>query len=985
MPKGTKAIIIAVGALVLLVLALSAVGSPLPPPFHPVVELDSPACASATTRMGVIADSQSKRLLFLDARDQVTGIVDLASTSTPIDTVCNVCVCGDSVYVAGTKAAGDTSLISSDHVLRFSPTGMYQGSVLSITRASDAQSSSPAITGLCPGEGCVYACVSGITPKGAFTDLGMVTVVELSHSHRPKTLFTRRIAQTSLNDTCYDHNSDTLCSVDLRGLLTTRHGEETERTLPELGTVLSAAIDQQGQVLACVDQSKAVTATGGNRQTLLSDFAYTSVSSNGSVLAACDRTNGVVVMRDGTSPQRAITTVGLAPLLLVRSTAVWCSGLLLVVLGVALMVRNVRTAVRTGETSKLGSMLGIAAVSAAIVSGVMLFMNNMTDRAIEVRSNEIDTLADTLILSCPTELRESVTLITKDRNAMREGRADVLDALPHATEYLYSLCESASRNDIGLYFNMYGQDSQGIYNVLDFGAGNVFGSAVPKSAMRDQVQEALTTGKVDNSVRVGLNRNDTTIYRLVPILDKASGKPVAVVELGSNLETLTSRVGANKMSVAIALLVTLLVIYLCYSEIRGCGSDLVRSRLAAHDEPCDALAGLARPLTFASTLVTSADAVMIVLIARDMLSSSGVGTGALMLALPVACLRLGMLLGAWLMPTLAARVDPRRLVLGGFAVAVVLSLAVMAAVTCGSFAAYCCSRLALSVPLGMLFALGAMLPTVAKDPDVRDRGARGVSLIGVSGAALGAVAGGYVGALAGNGWVYALAALLATLWIAIFFGTAPKTAKTIHAIPVTQDEGRAKATMSFARSVPVVALLALVMLPAACASGYQSLVFPLYAAGMGLSKMEITNLFVAAQLVVYLLAGHMLALRARMGQRTAAAISVACIGMVFLVAAVNQSLAWVIAGVVIVAICVKFAEAWKIIWAEEGASHGLVPSERYGTMVAGWYGVMLVQPLVMELFASTGGRIAGIALGAFSLICAMGYGIYSQRRGAPTP
>lgn len=166
MATGKKGIAVALAVIVMLVVVVSSLGSPLPTPFDPHVRLNEPSLADFTGEMGVIADSASRRLIFLDREHKVTGIVDLTSTSTPIDSASNVCVCNGVVYVAGTKQAGDTSSIASDRVIRFSPTGMYQGEVLAIERDRQSRDALPNIVGLTSADDGVIVALTMLAPKG---------------------------------------------------------------------------------------------------------------------------------------------------------------------------------------------------------------------------------------------------------------------------------------------------------------------------------------------------------------------------------------------------------------------------------------------------------------------------------------------------------------------------------------------------------------------------------------------------------------------------------------------------------------------------------------------------------------------------------------------------------------------------------------------------------------------------------------------------
>ncbi len=981
MTKDKRGIVAILVVIVMLLVVVSSLGSPLPTPLDPHVTLDEPCLADFTGDFGVVADAASRRLVFLDCDYKATGIVDLSSTSTPIDSANSVCVSNGAIYVAGTKQAGDTSSIASDRIIKFSPAGMYQGEVLAIERDAKSRDAMPNVVGLTTTDGGVMVALTMLTPKGERLPTGTVALFQVDDKGA------REIGRSVLSDVNiinagFAPNGNVLGGVDDYGSLSVvRDGGKADRVaLGEVVLNLDAMAD--GRVLACLDNEHGLAFVGGAESRLLEGSSLCSVSSNEEAIIACSKAGNSVVFADGNGRGvRKLDVLDLAPLLLLRVVGAYCSGATLAIMALVFAIRRVKGIITAGQASSLGPLLGIVAIAAALVGCFVLFTYNSSKHDVDVRVNEVNMLADTLESSCPQEILQGMPHLSNNRNALREGNENAVKAATSAMSYLNVLCQTAASNDIGIYYCAYGRDAGGLFNIMDYGANNVFGSSVEKGNKYEEIMRVFDGAAANERMHVGSTRTFTTLHRLVPIADAQSGQVVAVVELGSTLESLESRTRTRQAEIVVSMLVVLMVVFLCYSEARGCGGDILRSRQAVKTSEEDALAYLARPVAFASTLVTSADAVMIVLIARDMLA--GGQPNPLILAVPVACMRVGMFVGAALLPVLARRVSPRMLVLGGLAASAVFALCTAGTVIMGSFVFFCIARALLSAPLAMLFALGAMLPTVSGDADVRKRAADGVAHITVSAAALGMVAGGYVGYSMGNGWVYALAALLAALAFAVLLGSVAAFRRPlVNAVGVGQHAlAGARATLRFVGSLPIVLLLLMVVLPMVCASGYQTLVFPLYASGLGISKASITNLFASAQMVVYLLAGYLIGLRARVGQHRVAAAAVGAIGVVFLVASYNQTLVWIVTGVVVIAVLVKATDAWKAIWAAESTERGLAPSKAYGSMVAAQYAVMLAQPLVMGLFGVAGNRYAGIALGVFSLVCAAAYGLASRRAG----
>ena len=104
-----------------------------------------------------VADTDSRRVLFLDSNRELAGILYLDRLNTPVSALTDLCVSNGKVYVAGVRYKGDSDIVESERIVCYD----RSGNQLSIPfETSEGKSARPSIKAMCESDDGVYVCRS---------------------------------------------------------------------------------------------------------------------------------------------------------------------------------------------------------------------------------------------------------------------------------------------------------------------------------------------------------------------------------------------------------------------------------------------------------------------------------------------------------------------------------------------------------------------------------------------------------------------------------------------------------------------------------------------------------------------------------------------------------------------------------------------------------------------------------------------------------
>ena len=978
-PKRISRIALTVLAIMAAAVLFATYGTVLPSmPFAPI-HIDGPTAVDSDGEFTVVADTESRRALIINAEGDLTGVVSCTTSDSPIDAITDVCVSNGRLYLSGVRYKPDSEAIAQERVVVYDKGGNFQGVAYELKGNGVA----PKIKSLCDApDGVVvaYENDNDDDPANAkfsvsFSLINQHTSSEINsidlHGFEA---FSVAVAAEGDDAYCY-------AVLNARGILSDGQNDYSSQVYD--GHVYTAiGIDETGTVYACDDETKSLVSiadSSSKANVLLSGDGYHTVHVNGNVISTSNsETNKITLCDTKGTVTREFSEVTPSIGFSARMLVVWASGLYLAALALVFGVRKLRQAIRDGNTSGIGAALTAAAVVAAIAIAVGSLSFASYQKMLGVRASEINMCADYLetTVDSLSEMMEKVD----DRDALHGNSVTIDEAATNLIGTSYpalSLVYSANSNDIGMYFSVYGKDDKGIFYLYGSSLEYIIGSSARDTANKGLDKAFDGSAEPNSKLLHGRTLRDTTQYRLVQI-PTSDGKGVAgVIEIGSKSRSFEMSIMGNLAQRILGMLVLMLVVYLAYTELRKCGRCFFSYRQHQKEYGERAVALLTRPFTLSITLLTSIDSVMTVLIARDLLTKAGLGESSPLLAVPAVMLGVGLIAGQGLYAIAGSRVGLRRLMAVGAIVMLAFACVTAVAVASGVFWAYCVAKFLMAVPFGMLYALGYSLPRIAANDDVRSQAAGGVKRTDTSAAALGTVLGGYAAQTFGNVWVYVLVAVACLPVIMMTMNLLPRGMQPLEKL--AQPDSKNGRIRSFVLTPVALGIALFLVLPATLAGGYASFLFPLFSSDIGLSKSEVNNIFVLGQLVVYLLIDSIDRAEARHGKWKVATLAIALLGLVFLLFAVKTTLIWSIAVVAIVGVLCKSSDGWKAMWLKAAGDAGVPAGRATGAMFAARSLALIAQPFILGALLGATDAEAVIVIGVICAACALLFFLITRR------
>ncbi len=941
------------------------------------IQIAGPIVVDSDGNMTAIADSESRRALILNADNNLTGIVDCTTIDAPFDAITDVCVSNGIIYLLGVKYAPDSDTIVKERVATYDKGGNLKDIVYEKAGTSNVI---PSIKSLNDVKGGVVAAYeeqldleSFSNAKGTSSQTRRIRFAYIDGTG-PHELNSQDASETATHDIAFSMGDvNHYVTLSVRGKLNDDGSNEYESQAYSGHVFTAVDIDSAGTLYVCDDETGhlCVSPSGTTQiHTLIDGEGYGNVHENNGVISLCASANNEIKLCT-TSGEVTHTLTVVKPSLgfSARMTIVWASGIYLAALALIFATRKIHSLISSGNFSSISPIL----LSVAVVATVVIVIGNLSLSSYQTslghRTDQINAYADYLKSVAP-DLSEAMERVD-NRDALQGDKAELGDTLlnlVNATKTTLLLVEAANKNNIGVYFTLYGRDDRGSFYLFGSSNEHVMGSSIRASGS-DGIEEAfLVNDPLKDKLLQGRTLRDIALYRFVQNPSTDGQSIAGVVEIGSKVRSFESAVVGNLIRQVLSLLVMVLVVYLAYCEIRACASCLLKYRQRQAKEKERSAAVLTRPFTLAITMLTSIDSVMTVLIARDLLKHAGMSDSGLLLVLPAIMLGVGTIIGQGIYGVRGSRVGLRRLMVSGAVAMLLCACLTYVAVLSSNFWLYCAAKLAMAAPFGMLYALGYSLPRLAANEETRAFAADGVNRTNTSAAALGTVLGGYAAQALGNAWVYAIVAAACVPVISMALRLLPKGMQPLEALAQpSQGTGRLK---DLAKSPSILAITFFVVLPAAVATGYSSLLFPLFSSDLGLSKADINNIVVLGQLVVFVCINIIDRVNARYGRWHVTGISVLLIGVVFLLFGINTTLAWSVAVVVLIAVLYKSSEDWKALWPKAASAAGVPAGLATAALLAVRSMALTAQPFILGALLGATDAIAVLIIGGICVACA---------------
>lgn len=548
----------------------------------------------------------------------------------------------------------------------------------------------------------------------------------------------------------------------------------------------------------------------------------------------------------------------------------------------------------------------------AIVLGVSLCMGCLVGyiTITQMVSNQKATVMEQLNLFCDILVENTDTEALANIDSLADYKGEDFNQVK---EPLDALTRMGYENGMYYYYAIYSTDGEVIYTIMDF--EETLPARYPVYAYGEEgYTEVLAEGE---SVEFGgdVSSYGSWAFVLKPIRD-AAGTPIAIMEVGTNLDDLDSQIQELVKEVALSILSMAVVLLMIIVEIIFYAEHRERKRKNL------ALPGLAaqfplRLLIFLAYLVDCMQDAFVSILANQLYTPILGIPQSVGAALPLSAQVFAAAVMAFLGGGLSRKAGVKKTLVGGFL------LEITGCLLCGAGGTYFSllgGKAVIGMGLGLIIVSLNAIAARGEDEAESAKAFTDISAGTLAGVTAGAGVGSIILSFGHYSMVYFAGAAILLIGLALSFSGRDYKEAAV---------AKAKEEVGFFRFLfnrQVITFLLLMLLPFLMGLSFREYFFPIYAAELGMSETMIGRLYlICGLLVIY--AGPQLTgkLIARLGGKWTVALASALIIAAPLLYVAIPTLATTIVGVLLLSVAISFG------YAAQSTYYSELPSvEHYG-------------------------------------------------------
>lgn len=548
----------------------------------------------------------------------------------------------------------------------------------------------------------------------------------------------------------------------------------------------------------------------------------------------------------------------------------------------------------------------------AIVLGVSLCMGCLVGyiTITQMVSNQKATVMEQLNLFCDILVENTDTEALANIDSLADYKGEDFNQVK---EPLDALTRMGYENGMYYYYAIYSTDGEVIYTIMDF--EETLPARYPVYAYGEEgYTEVLAEGE---SVEFGgdVSSYGSWAFVLKPIRD-AAGTPIAIMEVGTNLDDLDSQIQELVKEVALTILSMAVVLLMIIVEIIFYAEHRERKRKNL------ALPGLAaqfplRLLIFLAYLVDCMQDAFVSILANQLYTPILGIPQSVGAALPLSAQVFAAAVMAFLGGGLSRKAGVKKTLVGGFL------LEITGCLLCGAGGTYFSllgGKAVIGMGLGLIIVSLNAIAARGEDEAESAKAFTDISAGTLAGVTAGAGVGSIILSFGHYSMVYFVGAAILLIGLALSF-----SGRDYKEVAVA----KAKEEVGFFRFLfnrQVITFLLLMLLPFLMGLSFREYFFPIYAAELGMSETMIGRLYlICGLLVIY--AGPQLTgkLIARLGGKWTVTLASALIIAAPLLYVAIPTLATTIVGVLLLSVAISFG------YAAQSTYYSELPSvEHYG-------------------------------------------------------
>lgn len=548
----------------------------------------------------------------------------------------------------------------------------------------------------------------------------------------------------------------------------------------------------------------------------------------------------------------------------------------------------------------------------AIVLGVSLCMGCLVGyiTITQMVSNQKATVMEQLNLFCDILVENTDTEALANIDSLADYKGEDFNQVK---EPLDALTRMGYENGMYYYYAIYSTDGEIIYTIMDF--EETLPARYPVYAYGEEgYTEVLAEGE---SVEFGgdVSSYGSWAFVLKPIRN-AAGEPMAIMEVGTNLDDLDSQIQELVKEVALTILSMAVVLLMIIVEIIFYAEHRERKRKNL------ALPGLAaqfplRLLIFLAYLVDCMQDAFVSILANQLYTPILGIPQSVGAALPLSAQVFAAAVMAFLGGGLSRKLGVKKTLVAGFL------LEITGCLLCGAGGTYFSllgGKAVIGMGLGLIIVSLNAIAARGEDEAESAKAFTDISAGTLAGVTAGAGVGSIILSFGHYSMVYFAGAAILLIGLALSF-----SGRDYKEVAVA----KAKEEVGFFRFLfnrQVITFLLLMLLPFLMGLSFREYFFPIYAAELGMSETMIGRLYlICGLLVIY--AGPQLTgkLIARLGGKWTVALASGLIIAAPLLYAAIPTLATTIVGVLLLSVAISFG------YAAQSTYYSELPSvEHYG-------------------------------------------------------
>lgn len=401
------------------------------------------------------------------------------------------------------------------------------------------------------------------------------------------------------------------------------------------------------------------------------------------------------------------------------------------------------------------------------------------------------------------------------------------------------------------------------------------------------------------------------------------GENIGAIMIVSRMKLMTYKYLHTWINMIVTLLLTLLVLYFLLVEASGAvrSLDLYKQYVARKLEHVE-LAWCSQ-FIFLSAFIYGADNFLIVFIAKDILEANGEEYSLELLGVPLTAIAVAAFLSTILYSYLQSKIKFRNILAVAMVWTIFATLATMWVINMNHFWGFVFCKSLMVLGAGVINHACHTMPLKFSSEKERVKGTQGIALTKIASTAIGASVCGYVSQYLGNGNVYIALTLPMLLFLVLVWLVVPKD--MIYGEANANGKNNSlKEMLTISIKPQMLMFFVAIVLPFEIFNCYSKFMFPIIGSEAELSKVDINNIIVFTNGLVFILRDVLKKATEKIDYWTGLIVMTGLLSCVYLCFVINDTIVWAVAALFVInSLDRLISPLQSIMWQRVAISHNI--------------------------------------------------------------